>query len=92
VSRPCIRSSRRGRSSKGVGKEVPTLGPDAILTNGTTLGDRAIFNAVRQIDIKCVKLDAGRTWMNRPREDDQLKRLLSVWAEIPNLTLQSLFQ
>ena len=63
----------------------------AILTNGTTLGDRAIFNAVRQIDIKCVKLDAGRTWMNRPREDDQLERLLSVWAEIPNLTLQSFF-
>ena len=63
----------------------------AILTNGTTLGDRGIFNAVRQVDIKCVKLDAGRTWMNRPREGDQLNVLLSVWAKIPNLTLQSFF-
>jgi hypothetical protein len=55
------------------------------------LGDRALFNAVRQLDIKCVKLDAGHTWMNRPREDDSLKTLLSVWTEIPNLTLQSFF-
>jgi hypothetical protein len=29
--------------------------------------------------------------MNRPREGDQLNVLLSVWAEIPNLTLQSFF-
>ena len=63
----------------------------AILTNGTTLGERAIFNAIRQVDIRCVKLDAGHTWMNRPREWDQLNALLSVWAEIPNLTLQSFF-
>jgi len=63
----------------------------AILTNGTTLGERALFNAVRQIDIKCVKLDAGRMWMNRPREGGHVNPLLSAWAEIPNLTLQSFF-
>ncbi len=63
----------------------------AILTNGATLGDRRLFNAVGQIDIKCVKLDAGHTWMNRPREGDQLNALLPVWAAIPNLTLQSFF-
>ena len=63
----------------------------AILTNATTLCDRGLFEAVRRIDLKCVKLDAGRAWMNRPREGDQLKTLLSVWAEIPNLTLQSFF-
>jgi len=63
----------------------------AILTNGTRLGERGLFDAVDQIDIKCVKLDAGRTWMNRPREGDQVNALLSVWAEISNLTLQSFF-
>ena len=63
----------------------------AILTNGTMLGENAVFNAICQIDIKCVKLDAGRAWMNRPREEHQLSALLSVWAEIPNLTLQSFF-
>ena len=74
-----------------LGKKYLPWARIAILTNGTTLGEKALFNAIRQIDIKCVKLDAGRTWMNRPREDDQLKTLLSVWAEIPNLTLQSFF-
>ena len=63
----------------------------AILTNGTMLGEKRLFNAIRQIDIKCVKLDAGRQWMNRPREEDQLTALLPVWAKIPNLTLQSFF-
>jgi len=63
----------------------------AILTNGTMLGEKRLFNAIRQIDIKCVKLDAGRKWMNRPREEDQLTALLPVWAKIPNLTLQSFF-
>ena len=32
----------------------------AILTNGTTLGERTILDAIHQIDIKCVKLDVGR--------------------------------
>ena len=61
----------------------------AILTNGTMLGEKALCDAVRQFDVRCVKLDAGSVWMNRPRQGVNVAALLPVWAEIPNLTLQS---
>jgi len=63
----------------------------AILTNGTTLGGKTIFDAIRRFDVKCVKLDAGSVWMNRPRQGVNVAALLPMWAEIPNLTLQSFF-
>lgn len=63
----------------------------AILTNGTRLGEKALFDAVRQINIKCVKLDAASEWMNRPRESLNVAALIPIWAEIPNLTVQSFF-
>ncbi len=63
----------------------------AILTNGTLLGEKALCDAVRQFDVRCVKLDAGSVWMNRPRQGVNVAALLPVWAEIPNLTLQSFF-
>ncbi len=63
----------------------------AILTNGTKLGEKALFDAVRRIDIKCVKLDAASGWMNRPRESVSVAQLIPIWAELPNLTIQSFF-
>ena len=63
----------------------------ALLTNGTMLGGKAVFDAVCQIDVKCVKLDAGNAWMNRPRQGVDLAALVPVWARIPNLTIQSFF-
>ena len=62
-----------------------------ILTNGTMLREKALFDAVCHFDIKCVKLDAGGGWMNRPRPGVDTAKLLPVWSEIPNLTLQSFF-
>ena len=63
----------------------------AILTNGSKLDEPAIFGAVRGIDVKCVKFDAGGTWINRPREGLNLARLIPVWAQMPDLTIQSFF-
>lgn len=63
----------------------------AILTNGTMLGAKAVLDAVCQFDIRCVKLDAGGIWINRPRPGISIAALLPVWAEIPHLTLQSFF-
>jgi wyosine [tRNA(Phe)-imidazoG37] synthetase (radical SAM superfamily) len=63
----------------------------AILTNGSRLGDKAVFEAMRGIDLRCVKFDAGGAWMNRPRESVNLEKLIPTWAEMPNLTIQSFF-
>jgi wyosine [tRNA(Phe)-imidazoG37] synthetase (radical SAM superfamily) len=63
----------------------------ALLTNGTKLGKKGIADAVRKFDIKCVKLDAGSKWMNRPREGIDVNALIPAWSEIPSLTLQSFF-
>jgi wyosine [tRNA(Phe)-imidazoG37] synthetase (radical SAM superfamily) len=63
----------------------------AILTNGSMLGDKALLDAVCHFDIKCVKLDAGGDWINRPRPGINVAALLPVWKEIPHLTLQSFF-
>lgn len=63
----------------------------ALLTNGTMLREKAVFDAVCHIDVKCVKLDAGCGWMNRPRRDVEFAALLPIWAKIPNLTIQSFF-
>src|SRR5262245_9272439 len=63
----------------------------AILTNGSKLEDEKILEAVRRIELKCIKFDAGGTWMNRSRQTMSLARLLPIWAQIPDLTIQSFF-
>ena len=63
----------------------------ALLTNGTTLGEKSLFDAVRLFDVRCVKLDAGSGWMNRPCPGIDIAQLLPVWANIQNLTLQAFF-
>jgi wyosine [tRNA(Phe)-imidazoG37] synthetase (radical SAM superfamily) len=63
----------------------------AILTNGTMLGAKSLFDAVCRLDVRCVKLDAGAAWMNRPRQGISVADLLPVWAAVPNLTIQSFF-
>jgi hypothetical protein len=62
-----------------------------ILTNGTMLGKKAVFEAVAGLEIKCLKLDAGSLWMDRPCTSYNLDQLIPLWREIPDLTIQSFF-
>jgi wyosine [tRNA(Phe)-imidazoG37] synthetase (radical SAM superfamily) len=62
-----------------------------ILTNGTMLGEKVIFNAVAGLEIKCLKLDAGNLWMDRPCAPYSLDQLIPLWRDIPDLTIQSFF-
>lgn len=62
-----------------------------ILTNGSQLRDSAVFRAVAALDLKSVKFDAGGEWLDRPLIHYELKELIRVWRELPNLTIQSFF-
>ncbi len=62
-----------------------------ILTNGTRLGDESIFQAVVNLDLRCLKLDAGNLWMDRPCVPYRLDDLIPVWRKVPELIVQSFF-
>jgi wyosine [tRNA(Phe)-imidazoG37] synthetase (radical SAM superfamily) len=62
-----------------------------LLTNGSHLLNRAIFETLAAIEFKSIKFDAGREWLDRPLVVQNLADLLQVWRELPNLTIQSFF-
>jgi wyosine [tRNA(Phe)-imidazoG37] synthetase (radical SAM superfamily) len=62
-----------------------------ILTNGTQVLQRPVFEAVAGMDFKSVKLDAGVEWLDRPISNYDLEAFIPIWREIPNLTIQSFF-
>jgi wyosine [tRNA(Phe)-imidazoG37] synthetase (radical SAM superfamily) len=62
-----------------------------LLTNGSHLFNRTIFEALPLIELKSVKFDAGREWLDRPLVAQSLMTLLQVWGELPDLTIQSFF-
>jgi hypothetical protein len=62
-----------------------------ILTNGTLLGDESIFKAVVNLDLRCLKLDAGNLWMDRPCGSYCLDDLIPIWRKVPELIVQSFF-
>ena len=62
-----------------------------LLTNGNNLLNRSIFETLAAIELKSIKFDAGREWLDRPLLERNLADLLRVWRELPNLTIQSFF-
>ena len=62
-----------------------------LLTNGCNLLNPSIFETVASFDLKSIKFDAGRDWLDRPLVEHNLQDLLRVWRKIENLTLQSFF-
>ena len=62
-----------------------------LLTNGCNLLDPLIFETVATLDLKSIKFDAGREWLDRPLIEHNMRDLLRVWRKIENLTLQSFF-
>jgi wyosine [tRNA(Phe)-imidazoG37] synthetase (radical SAM superfamily) len=62
-----------------------------ILTNGTRAREAGILEAIAKMDVKSFKLDAGLDWLDRPIEKYSMETLISVWRQIPNLTIQSFF-
>jgi wyosine [tRNA(Phe)-imidazoG37] synthetase (radical SAM superfamily) len=63
----------------------------SILTNGSRLLTPPIHEAVEQLDLKCLKLDAGNLWMDRPFMAYDLEELIPAWRALTNLTVQSFF-
>jgi wyosine [tRNA(Phe)-imidazoG37] synthetase (radical SAM superfamily) len=62
-----------------------------ILTNGTLLGNEIVFQAMVNLDLKCLKLDAGNLWMDRPCTPYRLEELIPIWRKVPELIIQSFF-
>ena len=62
-----------------------------ILTNGSQLRYPVVFQTVSDLDLKSVKFDAGGEWLDRPLIHYELKELIPVWRELPNLAIQSFF-
>jgi wyosine [tRNA(Phe)-imidazoG37] synthetase (radical SAM superfamily) len=62
-----------------------------LLTNGTAVLDTSIVEALVKLDWKSIKLDAGAPWLDRPMVSYELEKLIPVWRQIPDLTIQSFF-
>lgn len=67
----------------------------ALLSNGTTICDPEIRQAIEQLDKTIVKLDAGdeKLWreINRPGTGMHLEEIVSALAGMEKITMQSLF-
>ena len=67
----------------------------AVLTNGTTLIDGKIREAVGKLDTAIVKLDAASVksllHVNRPRAGFEMPLFLQALSELDNLVIQTLF-
>ena len=67
----------------------------ALLSNGTTVGDREVQDAIRLIDDPIVKMDAGDEdlWftINRPNREMDLDEIVSVMGGIDHIIIQSMF-
>lgn len=62
-----------------------------ILTNGTLLSQESIFQAVVNLELRCLKLDAGNLWLDRPCTHYCLDELIPIWRKLPELIVQSFF-
>ena len=69
----------------------------ALLSNGTMLGKKAVFEAVRKIDCPIIKLDAGTaelfSTINRPAAGIELDAIVEKLTQLnhPGLKIQALF-
>ena len=67
----------------------------AILSNSTTAGDPPVRDALRLLDVRIMKLDAGSdaalTRFNRPRSRVGTEQLVEWLAALGGVTVQALF-
>jgi wyosine [tRNA(Phe)-imidazoG37] synthetase (radical SAM superfamily) len=65
----------------------------ALLSNGSTLGRRDVFDSLSKFDVRSMKLDAGDSTTFRLMNAGgiALGRLIADLASVGNLTLQSMF-
>jgi wyosine [tRNA(Phe)-imidazoG37] synthetase (radical SAM superfamily) len=67
----------------------------AILSNGTTVGDASIRDALTDLDQRIIKLDAGNpgvfTQYSRPQRPIDLAQIIEGLSKMAEVTIQSLF-
>jgi wyosine [tRNA(Phe)-imidazoG37] synthetase (radical SAM superfamily) len=67
----------------------------AILSNSSTVGDKAVREALESLDLKIMKFDAGSEEMfrqlNHPRTPIYMGEIIAGLKELKNIFLQSLF-
>ncbi len=62
-----------------------------VLTSGSQLLNEAVFLTVSALDLKSIKFDAGGEWLDRPLTTYDLQKMIPIWRELPQLTIQSFF-
>lgn len=69
--------------------------PTGILTNGSHIDSKKVFNAISDLDLKMIKLDAGNDKtlkrINAPLVKDNVEKLIGNARRIKNVIIQSCF-